>query len=116
MDEATLAYQLGALLLIVYTILASGYYSEAARWSDRTAAQPDGDQKEKSKRNMKRAEVLFRTCSAFMAFALLCTILPMYTKSRVVAEICKWALLLPLGALVYACARFLSKRYWVELD
>ena len=51
-----------------------------------------------------------------MAFAVVCTVLPLYTRAETIAAICKWALLLPLVSLLYACAQFLSKRYWVELE
>jgi len=115
MQDASIVFQMGALLLIVYSILASAYYNDAARWSERVGLFDEDSEKQRATRNRKRAEDMFRWCSAFMAVAVVCAILPVYVPIRIAWVAAKWVLLLPFATLLYACLRYLARRYWVEI-
>ena len=106
MIEYTTIFQMGGLLLIVYTIYASAYWTEMWRLSELIAGLQEGSEREQGERAYWWAYVAFRTCSALMMLVVLCVVLALYFPIPGVLVVCKWILLVPLACLLYVCARF----------
>lgn len=106
---------ISSLILIVYTILSTAYWSDAGRWGDKIKNLPEEERK-RAKRNRKNAEKLFKLCTIFMLYTLIIAVIPFYISNNRIEEICKWLLLPPFLLLIIMFSIFLSGKYFVDID
>lgn len=106
----------GGIIFLAYVIISSTYWADAARWADKIKTLLEGDEKERARKNRKRAEKLFNLCTGTAVFTIILTVIPVYFQNEIVATVCKWLLLIPLIAIIALCIQYATGRYFVDID
>lgn len=107
-DQDTVGF-LGGMLLVVYSIFASGYWQETARQEDKAAATRDPEERSQYEKNRRSYELVFRASSGVAAFVIVVAAVGVYFP--VATTVCKYLLMPPLFAVCAALVKFCTGSY-----
>lgn len=106
---------LGGAVFLGYTIMASAYWTDAARLFGKAETLPEGEDRDKVKYKAQKAETIFRISTAMMVLSVVLVALPVYVPSVTLATVCKWLLLLPLAGIIIMSLRYMAGAYFIPL-
>jgi len=106
---------LGGAVFLGYTIMATTYWSDAAKLFGEAKTLSEGKDRDKVQYKAKKAEIIFRISTGMMILSVVLVALPVYVPSVTLAIVCKWLLLLPLAGILIMSLRYMAGKYFIPL-
>jgi len=102
----------GALLLVLWAVVLSAYWTEMKDWSARLRAvqlNTSTEKEEPISKSLAQYKGMFRAASTAAFATLVVTALPLYVPSA--ADLCRWLLLFPFAALALMYSIYLGGKW-----
>lgn len=116
MEAEAAVTTLGTMNIVAYTVMAAAYWADSVRYAKMAEDLPPGPKRSLVEDIEKRAENLFRACTAAMATVYLIVLVVCFDPTGDLAGICRLAILVPTGGVLVMCVLYFTGRYIVPIN
>lgn len=103
--------QVWGAILVFYGIVAAAYWADVVEFSgrrERAKKEEDAESQTKAEKSQGGAEKLFKIATALAVVSIFCIALPVWFESEVVYNICRYTLVIPVGAITLLAVYYIA--------